>query len=134
MNDCNLKDGFAFNALLGEQDDLNNIQINQFDVLSLAFVGDAVHSLFCRVIFVRDKDYKQKDLQALTSSIVCAKNQSLTLKVIENSLTENEMAIVKRARNAHNNNRAKNSTAQEYKRSTAFEALKIGRASCRERV
>ena len=31
--------------------------------------------------------------------------------------------IMKRARNAHNNNKAKNSTHLDYKRSTAFEAV-----------
>ena len=100
-----------------------NLKVNLIDVLSLAFLGDAVHSLFIRTMLVTDKDYKQKDLQRITSKIVCASNQSLTLSKIEPNLSEEEIAITKRARNAHNNNRAKNSTASDYKRSTAYEAL-----------
>lgn len=104
---------------------INNkkIQPNLIDVLSLAFVGDAVHSLYVRTKFVLVADFKQKDLQAKTSAIVCAKNQCGTLELIQDELTEDEKQIMLRARNAHTNNKAKNSTLMEYKLSTAFEAV-----------
>lgn len=98
-------------------------RVDLMDVLSLAFLGDAIHSLYVRTIFVTSKDYKQKDLQAMTSAIVCAKNQSKTLQLIESELEEDERQIMQRARNAHTNNKAKNSTLKEYKYSTAYEAL-----------
>lgn len=97
--------------------------INLMDALSLAFVGDAVHSLFVRNLLVSSADFKQKDLQSKTSAIVNANNQSKTLLKIESELNEEEKAIMLRARNAHTNNKAKNSTLQDYKRSTAYEAI-----------
>lgn len=98
-------------------------KIKLYDVLTLAFIGDAVHSLYVRTHFVKQADFKQKDLQAKTSQIVRASNQSKTLDKIIDSLNEYEKGIMLRARNAHTNNKAKNSTLQEYKKSTAFEAV-----------
>ena len=110
-------------GMFSELIDNKKIKSNLADPLSLAFLGDAVHSLYVRTILVASKDYKQKDLQKISSSIVCANNQSLALYKIEPLLNDDEIAILKRARNAHNNNKAKNSTASDYKRSTAFEAI-----------
>ncbi|MGN1227527.1 MAG: Mini-ribonuclease 3 [Christensenellales bacterium] len=110
-----------FNDLI--EQNKNKDKINLMDVLALAFVGDAVHSLYVRTVLVGQADFKQKDLQAKTSEIVRASNQSKTLAKIEGVLTEDEKGVMLRARNAHTNNKAKNSTLQEYKRSTAFEAI-----------
>lgn len=101
----------------------NKNEIKLMSALSLAFVGDAVHSLYVRTILVEDADYKQKDLQAKTSQIVRASNQAKALDLIEPLLTEEETALMTRARNMRTNNKAKNSSAVEYKRSTAFEAI-----------
>ena len=43
--------------------------------------------------------------------------------IITSSLKEDEMDIVMRARNSHTNNKAKNSTQEEYNLATQFEAL-----------
>lgn len=109
------------NGVNSKDNNLNKIKL--MDALSLAFVGDAVHSLFVRSILVSNADYKQKDLQAKTSAIVNANNQSKTLTKIEHLLSDEERAIMLRARNAHTNNKAKNSTLQDYKKSTAYEAI-----------
>lgn len=116
--------GQVFNEVeINNNKNKNEIKINLMDALSLAFVGDAVHSLFVRSVLVSSADYKQKDLQSKTSAIVNANNQSKTLAKIEHLLSEEEKAIMLRARNAHTNNKAKNSTLQDYKRSTAYEAV-----------
>lgn len=93
------------------------------NVLALAFIGDAIHSLYVRSIYACDKDYKQKELQSLTSKIVRASNQAKTLDKISENLSEKEKDVLLRARNAKTNNIAKNSTLEEYKKSTSFEAL-----------
>lgn len=98
-------------------------KVGLMDALSLAFIGDAVHSLFVRGVLVASADFKQKDLQAKTSAVVNANNQSKTLDSIAGELTEEERAIMLRARNAHTNNKAKNSSLQDYKKSTAYEAI-----------
>lgn len=91
--------------------------------LSLAFLGDVIHSLYMRNKLVCSKDFKQKDMQRITSQVVCAKNQAKTFDFIFSDLQSNEMDVALRARNAKTNNIAKNSSIEEYKKSTAFEAL-----------
>ncbi len=95
----------------------------KMNVLSLAFLGDAIHSMYVREKIVCSGDYKQKDMQEKSSSIVRASSQAKTLDSILHLLNDKEADIVRRARNAKTNNIAKNSTIEDYKKSTAYEAL-----------
>ena len=54
---------------------------------------------------------------------VKAEAQANILKNIYDNLTEDEKDIVRRGRNAENHHLPKNSTVEEYRYSTAFEAL-----------
>lgn len=92
-------------------------------VLTLAFLGDAIHSLFVKRWLISQKDFKQKDLQSKTAQLVCAGNQARVLDKKIDDCNEIEKDIVRRARNTKTNNIAKNSDAVTYKKSTAFEAL-----------
>ena len=58
-----------------------------------------------------------------SNKYVKAKAQADILSKIENELTEKELEIVKRGRNAENHHLPKNATVQEYMYSTGFEAL-----------
>lgn len=98
-------------------------QIKQINILSLAFVGDAVHSLFVKTKLCELGFEKVGNLQKETAKRVKAKTQSLVLDNIFDMLNEDEKYIVNRARNAKTNNIAKNSCLIEYKKSTSFEAL-----------
>jgi ribonuclease-3 family protein len=91
--------------------------------LVLAFIGDAVHTLFVRESVMRDKELTIKHYNKYCSTFCSAKTQSLVLDNIYDTLTEEEKDIVRRARNAKTNNVAKNSTIEEYKKATSFEAL-----------
>ena len=98
------------------------ININEMSILSLSFIGDAVHTLF-----VRDKILKSANLKAggyhnLSSKICKASSQARVLDLIENELFEDEKEIAKRARNAKSH-KAKNSTMIEYKKASALEAV-----------
>ena len=55
--------------------------------------------------------------------MVRATFQAEIMNKLMDSLTETELDIVKRARNAHPNNKAKHSSLREYNLSTQFEAL-----------
>ena len=103
--------------------EMKSFDVLQYSPLALAFVGDAVHSLFVRTTLVQKKDIKVNDLQKLTASVVKAISQSKILTAIMGDLTQDELSLVKRARNTKTNNIAKNATAKDYKLSTAFEAL-----------
>ena len=97
--------------------------IFQKNALTLAYLGDAVFSLMVREFLVKSTEYKANGLNKIANKIVCAKNQALIMQDIKPELTEEETEIVMRARNAHPNNKAKNSSYEEYSLATQFEAL-----------
>ncbi len=97
--------------------------IFQKNALTLAYLGDAVFSLMVREFLVKSTEYKANGLNKIANKIVCAKNQALIMLDIKPELTEEETEIAMRARNAHPNNKAKNSSYEEYSLATQFEAL-----------
>ncbi len=89
----------------------------------LAFVGDAVHTLFVRTNLSKASDDKVEFLQRKTSQQVKAKAQSdLSAKLME-IYTEEELYFFKRGRNASTGCSAKNATMIEYRRATGFETV-----------
>lgn len=97
--------------------------INQLSPLALAFVGDSIHTMFVRDYLVKSNILKLGDYHKKSSHYCCAKHQSNVLDLIEQDLSDGEKDIIKRARNAKTNNVAKNSSLQDYKKATSFEAL-----------
>ena len=89
----------------------------------LAFVGDAVYSLFVRERLAFENDSKTGELNKLSSEIVCAKAQAKRIDELMSILTEEEVAIFKRARNTKKGAKAKNASVAEYNKSTGFEAV-----------
>lgn len=95
----------------------------QLSPVTLAFVGDAVYSLYIRANLVAAADRKPSDLQKLASQKVSAHGQSELLKILEGKLTEEEHEIYLRGRNAKKATKSKNADVAEYNRSTGFEAV-----------
>ncbi len=91
--------------------------------VTLAFIGDAVQSLFVRRALALDCDRKPSDMQRLASEKVSAVGQNALLKRVGQLFTEEEAAVFRRGRNARKATRAKNAGVNEYNRSTGFEAV-----------
>ena len=96
------------------------------NTIALAFVGDAVWELYIRdKIF--DKISKQRPDQMHKSAVkyvkAAAQCESIKKLIKEEMLSEDELALVKRARNHKVATKAKNASMVEYKWATAFEAL-----------
>lgn len=89
----------------------------------LAFVGDAVYSLYVREKLVLGTDFKTGTLQKLSSRQVSAKWQSELIERLLPALTEEEADIFRRGRNAKKSTRSRHASVGEYNRSTGFEAL-----------
>ena len=104
-------------------DKLVESKANQINPVVLAFVGDAVYSLFVREKYVFSHDFKAGELNALTTAEVNATSQAKLVKEIMPLFTENELAIFKRARNAKKGTKAKNASVLDYNMSTGFEAV-----------
>jgi len=95
----------------------------QYSPVVLAFVGDAVYSLYIREKLCFTTDYKTGELQKLTSKAVSARGQSELLDFLLPMLTEEETEVFKRGRNAKKATKSKNASVADYNRSTGFEAL-----------
>ena len=89
----------------------------------LAFVGDAVYSLFVRLKLSVTVDKKSGALSEMAAKTVCADAQSKKAVELMSLFTERETAVFLRARNAKKNTRAKHSSVSAYHRSTGFEAV-----------
>lgn len=97
----------------------------QMNSLALAYMGDAIYELYVRRHLLELGKVKPNQLHREATRYVSAKAQaSLLYQMIETGfLTEEELAVVKRGRNAKSGTVPKNTDVQTYRHSTAFEAL-----------
>ena len=95
----------------------------QINPVTLAFLGDAVYSLYVRQQLVKSGKGKAADLQRAASKIVSAKGQSEFLERVLPILTQEEEEIYRRGRNAKKATKSKSASSLEYNRSTGFEAV-----------
>ena len=104
-------------------DTLSVQEATQLSPITLAFIGDAVYTLYVREKLVFQKDEKGNELNKKTSAVVKATAQSEFVLKILPFLTAEESAIFRRGRNAKKTTQAKSASVMEYNNSTGFEAL-----------
>lgn len=97
--------------------------VNMLSPLTWAYVGDAIYELFIRTSLVNNSKLKPHKLHVESIKYVKAKAQADILKNLESELTQEELDIVRRGRNAENHHLPKNANPADYMYSTAFEAL-----------
>lgn len=93
--------------------------------LTLAYVGDAIYEIYIRDFLIRSGQTKPNQMHRMATHYVSAKAQHYLIEEMlnENILTENEIVIYKRGRNAKSHTSAKNTSIFVYRASTGFEAL-----------
>ena len=94
------------------------------EYLILAYLGDAVYELIVRNHLINKGIKNVNDLQTESLNFVSAKSQRKLLEKLEqeNILTETELDIVKKGRNAKMH-RSKNNDIVTYHKATGFEYL-----------
>lgn len=102
---------------------LTKAQAQNLNALSLAYVGDAVHSLFVREKLAKETDLLSGDLHKLTSQIVNAHNQAVLAEKVLPLLTEEEKSVYLRGRNGNAHHKAKNQSGANYRKASGFEAV-----------
>lgn len=92
--------------------------------LVLAYLGDAVYELYIREHLINMNIKNVNDLQKESIKYVSAKAQSniLAYLIDNNLLSEEEIDLVKKGRNAHSHS-SKTTDIVTYKRSTGLETL-----------
>ncbi len=102
---------------------LSEKEILGLNPLVLAFVGDSVQQLMVRTKLASTSTAKAGELHKLQSEQIKASAQAKYMDEIMSILTEDEIAIFKRARNTHMNTMAKNASVADYKKASGFEAV-----------
>lgn len=93
--------------------------------LTLAYLGDSIYEVYIRKYLISKNIVYVKNLQEESIKYVSAKAQAEFLKklVDQKFLTEEELTVMKRARNYKSTHHPKNCDIVTYKHSTAFESI-----------
>lgn len=95
----------------------------QLSPLTLAFVGDGVYDLFVRQFLVDKGQRPVGELNKIKVDLVNCKSQAVFAKNLLPLLTEEELSVYKRGRNASPKCTPKNGTVCDYHSATGLEAL-----------
>ena len=101
------------------------MDLNLINVITLAYIGDAVYEVYVREYLIKTGIAKVEELQKESVKYVSAKSQCKILSYLmdNNLLTEIELDVVKRGRNYKRTSHPKNTDIITYKMSSGFEAM-----------
>lgn len=108
---------------LKQQFQCEEVDIRTYSPLTLAFLGDCIFDLVIRTVIVERGNRATDSLHKQKSEIVKASAQSSMVEAILEDLTEMELTVYRRGRNAKSYTSAKNASISDYRRATGFEAL-----------
>lgn len=97
--------------------------VSLYPVLSLALVGDAVYELFVRTKLLKTSGAAAHTLHKRAIAFVKAAGQAESMQALLDVLTEKEITIYKRGRNAKSPTVPKNADLTQYRIATGFETL-----------
>ena len=107
----------CFFPQLSEQD------ANKISMLGLAHIGDGVYELLVRTMLCTQGHAAVGELHRLTVSYVKAPAQAKAMEKLLPRLSEEELALYKRGRNAHVHGVPQGASVGEYHAATGLEAL-----------
>jgi ribonuclease-3 family protein len=104
---------------------VNFMNVNEINVLVLAYLGDTIYENYIRKYLIGTGIGNVNELQKAAVNYVSAKSQAkyLSLMIESNFLTNKEINIVKRARNYKTTSHPKNCDIITYKCATGLECL-----------
>ncbi len=118
-----MEESISFLQSVKDSFDLKEVDIRTYSPLTLAYIGDAVYDLIFRTMVVGRGNTSANKLHNKTIQYVKAPAQAKMIDLIMDDLTEEELIVYKRGRNAKSYSMAKNSSVAEYKKATGLEAL-----------
>ena len=102
---------------------LTKDEIRNISSIGLAYLGDAVFELLVRSYLCAHGKATGKGLHRATIELVCAPAQARFAEKILPQLTEEELAVFRRGRNANVHSIPRHASRAEYQQATALEAL-----------
>ena len=118
-----MEESLSLSSRIRELFGLKVVDMKAYSPLTLAYIGDAVYELVIRTMVVEKGNRQASQLHRLTTSYVKAQAQAAMIEALESELTEEELAIYKRGRNAKSYTSAKNASILDYRKATGLEAL-----------
>ena len=103
--------------------DMTQAQINQISMLGLAHIGDGVYELMTRAALCEEGHTAVAELHQLATRRVNAPAQAAAVEKLLPALSEEEVAIYRRGRNAHVNSVPRAANIGQYHAATGLEAL-----------
>lgn len=102
---------------------LIDIGSTNISALNLAYIGDAIFEVFVRTKVIEEGGAPVNTLHEKSKSIVNARSQNQMYHKLEEFVTNDEMQVMKRGRNAKSTTKPKSATISEYRHATGVEAL-----------
>ena len=101
------------------------MDVNLINVITLAYLGDAVYEVYIRKFLIEKGIAKVDNLQKEAVRFVSAKGQSKILNYLldNNLLLDDEIMMIKRGRNYKRASHPRNTDIITYKMSSGFEAM-----------
>ena len=102
---------------------MNVKEAKSINTTALAYIGDAVYEVAVRKYIMETGQHNADRLHQIAIHFVRAEGQALAVKTLMDELTEQEQALVRRARNKKITSKPKHADPVTYKLATAFEAF-----------
>lgn len=104
---------------------MDNTQVKLLNPLTLAYVGDAIYEVYVRKHLVQSGQVNPHEMHRRAVTFVSAQAQAQIIHkwLSDEELSEAEVMIFKRGRNAKSGSVPKNASIQDYRYATGFETL-----------
>ena len=102
---------------------LGKVDLRTLSPLTLAFVGDCVYDLILRTVIMERHNASPNQLHREKSRLAKAPSQAEMAEALQEELTQEELAVYRRGRNAKSHTTAKNASVLDYRKATGLEAL-----------
>ena len=101
----------------------SRIPTGERGTLSLAYIGDSVFQFLVKNMLLSSGDLPVAELNKRVNKLVCASSQAEMYHKIKDILTDTELSVLKRGRNASTSSRAKHASVSDYRHATGIETL-----------
>lgn len=118
-----MEESISLLAAVKREFSCGSVDVKTYSPLTLAFVGDCVYDLIVRTVVACRANASPNALHKKKSEVVKAAAQAACAEALLPELTDEELAVYKRGRNAHSYTTAKNASVGDYRKATGLEAL-----------
>ena len=118
-----MEESISLLDLIKQSFELKEVDIRAYSPLTLAYIGDCVYDLVIRTVVVERGNEPANKLHKKTVAYVKAQTQAAMIEALLPELSEEELSVYKRGRNAKSYTSAKNASVGDYRKATGLEAL-----------